>query len=308
VGAIVQPVVGKVPGDSAGKVSDARATSAVGANALQNSRSPAHQMSEQPARSAPASHGSKPLYTPSDSLASSAVSGDAVALALHGEQAMAKNSSKASQGKSSAGKGKAAPEKAAPENKAAAPADPSAQQTAGEAALKEALSKLSAKPAGAASGNAASGHQTSSKPESDTVFTKPTPSGAAKKISEVLGEIVWLMSQSPAHKQFFIADLEWFAMTPIVLQQFRLFYDETKPIGCVLWGSVNEEVEQRLISGTPRLRPQEWKSGDRLWVVEIIAPFGGSDEMVKDLKAKVFKDRELKFLMVGTNGKEVRAV
>jgi len=116
------------------------------------------------------------------------------------------------------------------------------------------------------------------------------------------------MSQSPSHKQFFIADLEWFVMTPIVLQQFRLFYDETKPIGCVLWGSVNEEVEQQLISGTPRLRPQEWKSGDRLWVVEIIAPFGGAEEMVKDLKAKVFKERELKFLMVGKNGKELRAL
>lgn len=41
--------------------------------------------------------------------------------------------------------------------------------------------------------------------------------GAAKKMSEVLGEIVWLMSQSarssgrcaPGHKQFFICDLEW---------------------------------------------------------------------------------------------------
>ena len=39
----------------------------------------------------------------------------------------------------------------------------------------------------------------------------------AKKVSEVLGELVWLMSQSRAtsgrcatgHKQFFISDLEW---------------------------------------------------------------------------------------------------
>lgn len=30
--------------------------------------------------------------------------------------------------------------------------------------------------------------------------------------------------------------------------------------------------------------------------------------MVKDLKAKVFAERELKFLAVGENGKEVRAV
>ena len=131
---------------------------------------------------------------------------------------------------------------------------------------------------------------------SDTAFTKPAPEGAARKVSEVLGEIVWLMSQSPLHKQFFIADLEWFVMTPILLKQFRLFYDKDKPIGVAFWATVSEEVEERLAAGTNRLRPQDWKSGDRLWVVEVIAPFGGAEEMVKDLKAKVFAGKEMKYL------------
>lgn len=50
----------------------------------------------------------------------------------------------------------------------------------------------------------------------DTIFTAAPPPGHAKTISAVLGEIVWLMSQSPLHKQFFISDLEWFVMTPEV--------------------------------------------------------------------------------------------
>ena len=36
------------------------------------------------------------------------------------------------------------------------------------------------------------------------------------------------------------------------------------------------------------MRAPCWKSGDWLWVVEVIAPFGGANEMVKDLKANVF--------------------
>src|SRR5262245_65693577 len=96
----------------------------------------------------------------------------------------------------------------------------------------------------------------------DTIFTKPAPAGAAKKMSEVLGEIVWLMSQSALHKQFFISDLEWLAMTPVVLGQFRLFYDQAKPIGVVFWASVGEDVEARLAAGPSRLRPQDWKWGD----------------------------------------------
>lgn len=133
-------------------------------------------------------------------------------------------------------------------------------------------------------------------------FTHQAPAGAAKKVSEVLGEIVWLMSQSPLHKQFFISDLEWLVMTPVLLQQFRLFYDKDKPIGVTFWATVNDEVEERLKAGTSRLRPQDWKSGDKLWVVEVIAPFGGAEEMVKDLKAKVFAERDLKYLALNAQG------
>jgi hemolysin-activating ACP:hemolysin acyltransferase len=43
-------------------------------------------------------------------------------------------------------------------------------------------------------------------------------------------------------------------------------------------------------------------------VVEEIAPFDGVEEMVKDLKAKVFPQRELKFLAVGAQGREVRGL
>ncbi len=156
--------------------------------------------------------------------------------------------------------------------------------------------------------NASNGNGGDKAAPSGTDFTKPAPEGAAKKVSEVLGEIVWLMSQSALHKQFFISDLEWLVMTPVMLQQFRLFYDKDKPIGVAFWATVNAEVEECLAAGTSRLRPQDWKSGDRLWVVEVIAPFGRAEEMVKDLKAKVFAGREMKFLAVGEKGREVRVL
>jgi cytolysin-activating lysine-acyltransferase len=139
-----------------------------------------------------------------------------------------------------------------------------------------------------------------------TIFDQPAPAGAAKKTSEVLGEITWLMSQSPLHKQLFISDLEWLVMTPMMLQQFRLFYDQTKPVGVVFWASVSEEVEARLAAGNARMRPQDWKSGDRLWVVEVIAPFGKGEEMVRDLKERVFTNREMKALTVTGKGNDVR--
>ena len=57
------------------------------------------------------------------------------------------------------------------------------------------------------------------------VFDQAAPNGSAKTLSQVLGEIVWLMSRSPLHKTMLIADLEWMVMTPVLLQQFRLYHD-----------------------------------------------------------------------------------
>lgn len=48
---------------------------------------------------------------------------------------------------------------------------------------------------------------------------------------------------------------------------YGYFTDQSKPIGMAFWATVNEEVEQRLAAGTTKMRPQDWKSGERLWVV-----------------------------------------
>ena len=74
--------------------------------------------------------------------------------------------------------------------------------------------------------------------------------------------------------QFLIGDLEWLAMPPILLLQFRLFYHEGKPAAVVLYAFVSEQVERRLEAGAPSLRPADWKSGERAWIVQVIAPFG----------------------------------
>ena len=196
---------------------------------------------------------------------------------------------------------------------------------------------------GARPGNDAARAAAGNTDSQNSAFDQPTPEGAAKKTSEVLGEIVWLMSQSPLHKQFYIQDLEWFVMTPILLQQFRLFYGKDRPIGVVLWAHANAEVATNLGNGVTKLRPQDWDcrrrpggqanspgstqpgasaapsegaaapaaGADRetqIWVVEVIAPFGGAEEMVKDFKANVYPERDIRFLTLGPAGQEVKVM
>ena len=137
---------------------------------------------------------------------------------------------------------------------------------------------------------------------------QPDQSGQAhtpKTVAQMLGEIVWLMSQSPVHKQLFIGDLEWFCMPAILLEQFRIFYGPQAPAAVALWASVSDETQDRLMAGGYKLRPDEWKNGEHLWLIELVAPFGATDEIMADLEASIFAGKAFKFHQMNAQGQRV---
>jgi cytolysin-activating lysine-acyltransferase len=116
----------------------------------------------------------------------------------------------------------------------------------------------------------------------------------------MFGEIVWLMSQSAAHKHFAIADLEWMVMPAVLLNQYCLFHDQARPVGAALWAFLSEEAEAKLSLNPVRLRPDEWKSGDRCWLLELTALAATADNglegmMLDDLRRTALKGRSFSF-------------
>jgi cytolysin-activating lysine-acyltransferase len=139
---------------------------------------------------------------------------------------------------------------------------------------------------------------------------------APRSVAEAIGQIVWLLSQSPTHRELRIGDLEWSFMPAVVLEQFRIFrfgtlpdmedvpmpqvagFDkqtmEQLPLGVAIWAKVSAAVEAKLEKGE-RLAPEEWRSGDRVWLLELIAPFATPenklrDAMLLDLTQGPFRD------------------
>ncbi len=55
--------------------------------------------------------------------------------------------------------------------------------------------------------------------------------------------------------------------------------------------AIPPEVEERLRRGDIRLKPAAWKSGDAVWLIDTILPFGGLDAAVNETKQMVFPDR-----------------
>jgi cytolysin-activating lysine-acyltransferase len=138
----------------------------------------------------------------------------------------------------------------------------------GQAALNEALAEIKAAQGPAhGNGNAAASH-----PQGQA---EPAP----KTVSQVLGEIIWLMTQSPRHKSIALGELEWLVMPAILLRQFRIFYKGEQPAGVALWALADDLVAKRIDAGDRRLSAVEWKSGPHMRIVDIVAPFGAEAEM-----------------------------
>lgn len=126
--------------------------------------------------------------------------------------------------------------------------------------------------------------------------------------SEALGQVVWLMRQSELHRHLFLADLDWLVLPAIQLKQFRLIRKDNVPIAYASWAYLNEDAAARLTSGEKRLRPSDWKGGEELWLIDLITPFGGQEQIVRELKDKVFKGEKVKALQVAPDGQSMAVV
>jgi cytolysin-activating lysine-acyltransferase len=147
---------------------------------------------------------------------------------------------------------------------------PAAAPLLGEAALKAALAGFKVSPS--TNGGA-------TRPAESRGQAEPAP----KTVAQVLGEITWLMTQSPRHKAIALGDLEWLVMPAILLRQFRIFYKGEQPVGVALWALADKLVARRIDAGDRRLTAVEWKSGTTMRIVDIVAPFGGEAEMRNQL-------------------------
>lgn len=126
--------------------------------------------------------------------------------------------------------------------------------------------------------------------------------------TEILGQVAYLFMSSPTHKHLFMTDLEWLVVPPLRLRQFRLFRRKNAPVAYASWAMLTEEAEKRLLSGVRKLQPADWNAGDRLWLIDLAAPFGGHEAILKELREKVFAGRPVKTLQPGPDGKGMRVV
>lgn len=111
-----------------------------------------------------------------------------------------------------------------------------------------------------------------------------------------VGPVIMLYLQSSHRRYQFIGDLEWLLIPPLVLGQCKLYMKKEYPISYISWAFLDEEAEKRLLQNGGKLRPDDWNCGDRLWIIDIVAPFGGVENMLRDIQKNEFPGQLVRLL------------
>lgn len=134
----------------------------------------------------------------------------------------------------------------------------------------------------------------------------------AKMLAAGFGEIVSILMRSPHYRHYSLTDLEWLVVPPLLANQFTLAEARTKeggipaPVGVALWACVSDEVDKKLadnIDRPVRLRPDEWTSGDTLWLIDAVGAPEAVKAMVERMGEAVFEGKPFKLRAREKDGK-----
>jgi cytolysin-activating lysine-acyltransferase len=129
---------------------------------------------------------------------------------------------------------------------------------------------------------------------------------ANQKVMATFGEIVGVLMRSSTHKTLPLSDLERIVLPAIMTTQFRVataeltdLYGLNVPVSVAFWAHVSPAVATKLQAQADqkkphRLEPQDWKSGDIPWLLDIVGPPEAQRRLLSQLRDTVFKGKVVK--------------
>lgn len=125
-------------------------------------------------------------------------------------------------------------------------------------------------------------------------------------LTSQLGTAAALVLSCPNYRLLRVASVGAWLRTPILLKQICFFYDRAgRPIGYITWAYLAQDVEEKMVSNPNfLLHFSEWNEGDRLWIIDFVAPNGMVGEIVSFIRRHMFKEfSELRYIRRDSSGK-----
>ncbi len=101
------------------------------------------------------------------------------------------------------------------------------------------------------------------------------------------GTLFYLASLTDTHRQRSLAQVLYAFETPLRLGQYHIFRQNGFPRGFVTFAGLSPEAEYRYAIQDQPLTDADFTSGQSFWIIDMVAPFGQSRQMVEILKREI---------------------
>jgi cytolysin-activating lysine-acyltransferase len=140
------------------------------------------------------------------------------------------------------------------------------------------------------------------------------------RLAQSFAQVVTVLMRDPNFRKLPLADLEWLVLPALMSGQFRLAHLQTQqsgdqklpgmlvPVAVALWARVSPEIDKLLsekLDEAPRLQPNQWSSGDQLWLMAAAGDPRAIPSFLQQLEKAEFKGKEVKLRRRDANGKVV---
>lgn len=122
---------------------------------------------------------------------------------------------------------------------------------------------------------------------------------------ETLGQITWLWINSSLQKDWPTHLLGTNAIPAIAHRQFLLLKQGGLPVAYCSWAFLDACAERRYLADAHSLTLADWVSGERMWLVDWVAPFGHSFALYRQMRAR-FPDAIARAIRVDAEKKTAR--
>ncbi|MCG6903092.1 MAG: toxin-activating lysine-acyltransferase [Rhodobacter sp.] len=123
-----------------------------------------------------------------------------------------------------------------------------------------------------------------------------------------LGRLSYLATYCPLHRQFPTASLARLFVPAINHQCVRFFQNETGQVcAALIWARLSDAVSERMIFDQTPPDDSDWVSGNNLWFLDLLAPFGHGRVVARHL-ARNPPEGPFYFARLGKGGKVRKVV
>ncbi len=112
------------------------------------------------------------------------------------------------------------------------------------------------------------------------------------------GSMWFLAGLVQKYNQYKVAELMQLIEPPLRLGQYKIFTSKGYPRAFITWASLNEENQIKFALEESYFGADQWASGENIWLVDLVAPFGHGPDVQKEIIANMTNDEMKTIQMV----------